>query len=102
MANDSAERFLSSLLPDIEYSDAPQDYCDLEISVLQETDPKIHCLRMSLAPTQNCPAEVPPAIAGQLECDEQCPERRKAPVDITAVAAAEEKPAPAKVRRAAA
>ena len=84
MANQSAESLLSSILPDIEYSDAPQDYCDLEISVLQEMDPKFNCMRMSLAPAQNCPADVPPAIAGQLECDEQCPERRKAPLDLTA------------------
>ncbi len=102
MANDSAERFLSSLLPDIEYSDVPQDYCDLQISVLQETDPKFNCLRMSLAPTENCPAEVPPAIASQLDCDENCPERRKAPVNITSEISTEEKPAPAKVLRAAA
>ncbi len=102
MASDSAERFLSSILPDIEYADAPQDYCDLEISVLQETDPKFNCLRMSLAPTENCPAEVPPAIAGQLECDEQCPERRKAPLDMTAEPPAAENPEPAKMLRVAA
>lgn len=101
MANDSAERFLSSLIPDIEYADAPQDYCDLQISVFQETDPKLNCLRMSLAPTENCPAEMPPAIAGQLDCDEQCPERRKAPVEVASETAAE-KPAPARVLRVAA
>ncbi len=101
MANDSAERFLSSLLPDIQYADAPQDYCDLQISVLQETDPKLNCLRMSLAPTENCPVEMPPAIAGQLDCDEQCPERRKTPVEVASETAAE-KPAPAKVLRVAA
>ncbi len=101
MANDAAERFLSSLLPDIEYADAPQDYRDLQISALQETDPKFNCLRMSLAPVENCPAEMPPAIAGQLDCDERCPERRKAPVDVSSESAAE-KPAPARVLRVAA
>ncbi len=100
MTNESAEKFLSAILPDIDYADAPQDYCDLEISVLQDMDPKFQCLRMSLAPQENCPAEMPPAIGGQLGCDEQCPERRKVPLESNAETVPSV-PAPLVLRRAA-
>jgi len=100
MANHPAESFLSSILPDIEYADAPQDYCDLEISVLQDMEPRSQCLRASLAPGENCPVETPPGIASQLECDEQCPARRPTAGDVTAEAP-EAKPTALLMRRAA-
>ena len=100
MANHPVESFLSSVLPDIEYADAPQDYCDLEISVLQDMEPKLQCLRTSLAPGENCPAEMPPGVARQLGCDEQCPERRPTAGDVTAEAP-EAKPTALVLRRAA-
>ncbi len=100
MANQSADSFLRSILPDIEYADAPQDYCDLEISILQDTDPQFQCLRMSMAPTENCPADMPPAVAAQLRCDEQCPERRQSPQELTPESS-EPTVAPLAMRRAA-
>ncbi len=36
----------------------------------------IRCLRGTFAPLDSCPGDAPPAVVAQLECDEQCSQRR--------------------------
>ncbi len=102
MANQSAESFLNSILPDVEPTDAPQEHRDLEASLLEDMDPKFPCLRMSLAPAEDCPAAVPPGLASQLDCEEQCPKRRLQAPPAEILELPQAKAAPALARRKAA
>ncbi len=108
MADQPAESLFTSLFSELDDADKLQPRPALQ--VVAPGMARFPCLRGSFAPLETCPQDAPPNLVAQLDCDEDCPSRTiehdrqmfvEPRPEIESQPAAV-KPAPVRIRRAAA